>query len=142
MLKLGAKEQPKAEMVRNTNPIISSDLCLNLTLKAPINKAEITATMEEKVRICPVTPTEVPNVRPISIRRRSITVIGTHTAKLEMTNGGRTNLPAERFSAKDELSPMFSHVSSKLLSSLWKKLQVYFSVLFNACITNLKLLFI
>jgi len=80
MLKLGAKEQPKAEMVRNTNPVISSDLCLNLTLKAPMSKAKITATMEEKVRICPVTPTELPNVRPISIRRRSIITVGAHTA--------------------------------------------------------------
>jgi hypothetical protein len=100
MLKLEAKEQPKAEIVMNTRPVNSSDLCLNLTLKAPINKAEITATMEEKVRICPVIPTEIPNVRPTSIRRRLITVIGIHTAKLEMTNGERTNLPTERFWVK------------------------------------------
>jgi len=49
MLKLEAKEQPKAEIVKNTRPVISSDLCLNLTLKAPMSNEKMTATTEDAV---------------------------------------------------------------------------------------------
>ena len=42
-LKFGARAQPKAETLRNSKPIRSSDLCVNRTLSIPISKAKITA---------------------------------------------------------------------------------------------------
>jgi len=106
MLKLEEKEQPKAEIVKNPNPINSSDLCLNLTLKAPISNAKMTATMEERVRTCPITPTEYPNVRPISIRRSPVRILGGCVAKPEMTSDGRI---VEFFLIKSKLSLIFYH---------------------------------
>jgi hypothetical protein len=49
MVKLEAKKHPIAEMQKNTNPIISNDLCLNRTLNIPINKAVMVASIEAAV---------------------------------------------------------------------------------------------
>jgi len=116
MLKLEEKEQPKAEIVKNPNPINSSDLCLNLTLKAPMSNAKMTATLEERVRTCPITPTELPNVRPISIRRSPVRILGGCVAKPEMTSDGRISL-VELFLIKSELLLIFYHGSFRVDSS-------------------------
>jgi len=75
-------------------------LCLNLTLKTPVNNAKMNAAIEYAVLICPVTPTEVLNVLPISIRNRAPkTAIGPE-AKLAIANDGKNNLRRE---ASEEL---------------------------------------
>jgi hypothetical protein len=94
-MKSEARKQPKAETIINNTPTSSSDLCLNFTLKKPVNNAKMNAAIEYAVLICPVTPTEVPNVLPISIRRRAArTDIGPE-AKLAVTNDGKNNFRGE-----------------------------------------------
>ena len=94
-VKFGAKLQPKAETPTKKRPVKSNDLCLNRTHKTPISKEKTTATMEERVRICPITPTEHSNVRPISIKRSPVIIVGTIMAKAETTREGRISLPEE-----------------------------------------------
>ena len=95
MVKLDAKPQPNAEMLMKRRPVNSNDLCLNRTHKTPMSKAKTTATMEERVRICPVKPTEYPNVSPMSIRRSPVIIVGAIVEKAEMTREGSINLPEE-----------------------------------------------
>jgi len=57
-LKVGARKQPKAEMLTQSNPTISNDLCLNRTLRMLMSNPNITATTLEIVLICPMAPTE------------------------------------------------------------------------------------
>jgi len=69
-----------------------SDLCLNLVLRMPVSNATIRAEMEYMVFNCPVIPTEVPKVPPMSINRREAkTEIGPE-AKLDMTRDDRKSL--------------------------------------------------
>jgi len=49
MLKFGARKQPNAEILKDRRPTIRSDLALNRTLKAPMNRAEKAAVIEEEV---------------------------------------------------------------------------------------------
>ena len=68
---------------------------LNLTLRTPVSNARTNAAIEYAVLTCPVTPTEVLNVFPMSIRRRAArTAIGLE-AKLATTNDGRNNFRRE-----------------------------------------------
>jgi hypothetical protein len=61
-------------------------------LRTPVNNAKMTAATEYEVLICPVTPTDVPNELPMSMRRRAAkTEIGPE-AKLEAVKAGRNNL--------------------------------------------------
>jgi len=93
--------------------MINNDLCLNLILKTPMNKAKMTATIEEKVLICPAIPTDTPNVSAMSIRRSPIRIPGGITANEEVISDGRNNLPGERFLILGELSLIFTN-SAKL----------------------------
>ena len=94
-VKFGEKLQPKAETPTKKRPVKSNDLCLNRTHKTPISKEKTIPTIEERVRICPITPTEHSNVRPISIRRSPVIIVGTIMAKAETTREGRISLPEE-----------------------------------------------
>lgn len=80
-MKFGARAQPRAEMLRNSKPINSRDLCVNRTLNMPISKAKTTAATEESVFNCPAMPTEHSNVTPMSISRSPVRMLGGEVAK-------------------------------------------------------------
>ena len=48
--------------------------------------------MDEAVEICPVTPTELPNVFPISMRSSPDIIPGIPVTNLDMNRAGRTIL--------------------------------------------------
>jgi hypothetical protein len=113
-LKFGANEQHMAEILTNNKPMINNDLCYNLTLNTPMNKAKMTATIEEEVLTCPATPTDTSNVSAMSIRRSPIRIPGGITANEEMISESKNNLPGVRFLILGELSLIFTNSSSKL----------------------------
>jgi len=94
-LKPGASEQPSAETLRKRSPAISKPLWLYLTLNTPIINAPTTATLAERVRICPAAPTESPKVTPMSTRSRLVNICPDCAEKLDMTSEGRTSLLGE-----------------------------------------------
>jgi len=116
--KFEANEQHKAEIAMNNRPIINSDLCSNLTLNKPMNNAKTTATIEERVLICPAIPTDTSNVSAMSIRRRPTRIPGGITANEEMISEGRNSLLGDRLSISSELSPILTN-SHKLRFLGW-----------------------
>lgn len=92
-LKLGAKLQPNADIQKNNSPANNNDLWLKRTLKAPMSKAKKIPRIDEAVLICPATPTETPNVAPISIKRSPVTITGGATALRAIASERRRSLP-------------------------------------------------
>jgi len=70
MLNRDAKAQPNVPSINRVVPVKRSFLELCLILKNPISSEAMNATEAEKVLSCPDTPTDKPNVIPMSIRRR------------------------------------------------------------------------
>jgi len=70
MLNCDAKAQPNVPSINRVVPVRRSVLELCLILKTPISKEAMNETKAEKVLSCPDTPTDKPNVIPMSIRRR------------------------------------------------------------------------
>jgi len=80
-------------------------------LKAPIRIAETNAAAEYDVLICPVMPTDVLNVLPMSIRRRAAkTDIGPE-AKLAATSEGRNILLWKELGISSGFSSIFRNDS-------------------------------
>jgi hypothetical protein len=73
-------------------------------LKTPISKAEMTMTTEEKVQICPTTPTEDPNVSPMSISSILVTGPGDRIENIESTSEVRMSFLSELLLARDRSS--------------------------------------
>jgi len=100
MVKFRAKVQLKAEMLQNISPNRSNDLWLNRTLHAPISTAEMVVTRDATVVICPVTPTGLLKVFPMSRRRSLVRIPGVNATKYEMIREGRRNLAEARSSSE------------------------------------------
>ena len=97
-MKFDARPQPNIATLSMRRPIVSKDLCLNLTLSMPMSVAETTPTIDLAVDNCPVTPTGSPKVSPISMRRNDRIIPDGVVAKRLKTKEGRNNLPTEPFS--------------------------------------------
>ena len=69
----------------------SSDLCLYLTLNMPINRANIKPMRDEKALICPATPTDTLNVKPISMRSNPVISPDGCVANLANTSEGNVS---------------------------------------------------
>ncbi|MBA7472929.1 hypothetical protein ES707_08261 [subsurface metagenome] len=65
---------------------------MNLTLSPAIRRDMTTATMAEEVLICPITPTEVPNVKAMSMRRSPVSMPGSCNTNLAKPRDGSKNL--------------------------------------------------
>jgi len=95
MVKLVERAQPMDETTKMRRPPMRSDLCLYLTLRAPISRAETTPTIEAAVLSCPTTPIGRPKVPPMSMSRRPTRSVDGCRAKRDITSDGRVSLPGE-----------------------------------------------
>jgi hypothetical protein len=93
--KLGETEHSIADTSMNPTPITSIVLGLYLTLMTLRIRAEKNATMDEIVLTCPVTPTVVLNVCPISISNIPIRTLGIPDIILDSESVGSTIFPIE-----------------------------------------------
>lgn len=81
-----------AEIVINTIPVNRSVFGLILMLNTARMGADIMPIRDEAVNSCPMTPTVVLKVRPISIRMKPVSIPDGRVANCEKNNEGIKNL--------------------------------------------------
>ena len=80
-----------AEIVISTRPVNRSVFGLILMLKTARIGADIMPIMDDAVNSCPMTPTVVLNVMPISIRMKPVSIPDGRVANCEKNSEGRRN---------------------------------------------------